>query len=333
MRVLVTGGAGFIGSHIVDRLIEGGHAVTVLDNLSTGRSENLPPGVTFLQGDVTDPRLVRGLSGARFDAVVHQAAQVSVPRSLDDPLLDAQVNLVGTMQMLEVARESRARRFVFASSAAVYGEPAIIPTTEDAPTDPRSPYAASKLAAEQYLRRSQHRSELDVVVLRYANVYGPRQTAHGEAGVVCAFIVHRLNGWPLPIHGDGQQTRDFIYVEDVVEANCRALQPGAPPGVYNVGSGQAVRVLDLAAWLGGAGSPRAHLAPRPGDVRHSALDCAAIRRAMGWQPIVSLGEGLARTWEHFAQLADEKDRAGAQRHVDPLVSATVGFAAHAAHAA
>ena len=332
MKVLVTGGACFIGSHIVDRLIERGHAVSVLDNLSTGRSENLPPGATFIQGDVTDPRLVRWLSGERFDAVVHQAAQVSVPRSLDDPLLDAQVNLVGTMQMLEVARESRARRFVFASSAAVYGEPATIPTGEDAATDPRSPYAASKLAAEQHLRRSQHGQELEVIILRYANVYGPRQTAHGEAGVVCAFITHKLNDWPLPIYGDGQQTRDFIYVEDVAEANCRALQPDAPPGVYNVGSGRAVRVLDLAAWLGGGGAPCVHLAPRPGDVRHSALDCAAIRRAMGWQPIVSLSEGLVRTLEYFAQLAGKKDRAGAYQHADPVLSATVRFAAHAAYA-
>ncbi len=332
MRVLVTGGAGFIGSHIVEQLIEGGHVVTVLDNLSTGRSENLPPGATFIQGDVTDPRLVRWLSGARFDAIVHQAAQVSVPRSLDDPLFDAQVNLVGTLQMLEVARESRARRFVFASSAAVYGEPAIIPIGEDAPADPRSPYAASKLAAEQYLQRSQRGPEFDVVVLRYANVYGPRQTAHGEAGVVCAFITHRLNGWPLPIHGDGEQTRDFVYVADVAEANCRALQPGAPPGVYNVGSGRAMRVLDLAAWLGGTGAPCVHLEPRPGDVRHSALDCTAIRRAIGWQPIVSLSEGLTRTLEYFAQLAGKKDRAGAHQHADPILSATVRFAAHAAHA-
>ncbi len=299
MRVLVTGGAGFIGSHIVDRLITRGHVVTVLDNLCAGHLENVHPDASFVRADITDLHLPRALAGRSFDAVVHLAAQVSVMRSIDDPMFDAQVNFVGTLRLLEHCRHIGVKRFVFASSAAVYGNPGAIPVTEDAPTRPLSPYALSKLAAEEYLRALARRSELKIVILRYANVYGPRQSARGEAGVVCAFIRQILTGQAVLIHGDGRQTRDFVYVGDVAEASLLALQPDAPPGVYNVGTGHSTSILELCHLLVGTAGPRQHSPSRAGDVRRSALDNNAIRSAFGWRPTVSLVDGLAHTWRYF----------------------------------
>jgi len=299
MRVLVTGGAGFVGSHIVDRLIERGHDVTVLDNLDTGRLQNVHPAASFVQGDITDPRLPQALAGHSYDAILHQAAQVSVPHSKDDPVFDARVNFVGTARMLDYARRTGVRRFAFASSAAVYGEPGAIPIAEDAPTRPLSPYAMSKLAAEEHLRSHDSSPEVTIIILRYANVYGPRQNMRGEAGVVCAFMHQVLSGQTLTIHGDGLQARDFVYVGDVAEANILALNPSAPAGIYNVGSGTLTSILDLHHLLLGADAPRQHVAARPDDIRQSALDSRAIRGALGWRPEVSLVDGLARTWRHF----------------------------------
>jgi UDP-glucose 4-epimerase len=299
MNVLVTGGAGFIGSHIVDRLIAHGHAVTVLDNLSTGQRENIHLAVDFIHFDVTHPHLEDKLAGRRFDAVVHHAAQTSVRRSLDDPRLDAQVNLVGTMHLLEYACRSGVGRFVFASSAAVYGNPPAIPVAEDAPLVPLSPYAVSKLAAEDFLRQHPCPAGLTTIILRYANVYGPRQSVRGEAGVVCAMMNRILIDKPPIVHGDGQQTRDFVYVDDVVEANLLALAADALPGMYNVGTGKATSILELYHLLAGSESQPEFAPPRPGDVRHSALDCTQARSALGWRPRVPLVEGLARTWRYF----------------------------------
>ncbi|HLF27253.1 MAG TPA: NAD-dependent epimerase/dehydratase family protein [Anaerolineae bacterium] len=299
MRVLVTGGAGFIGSHIIERLIALGYSVTALDNLSSGRTENIHPSADFIQADITEPHLPRALLARKFDVIVHQAAQVSVLRSVDDPLFDAQVNLVGTARLLEYARHSGVKRFVFASSAAVYGNLNLPPIAEDAPTNPLSPYAMSKLAAEQHLRQFSQTDEIQIVILRYANVYGPRQSAHGEAGVICAFMHQMLDGEPLLIHGDGRQTRDFVYVDDVVAANVLALKPDAPPGVYNVGTGRPTSILELHQTLIGPELSPRYAPSRPGDVLHSTLDNTAIQSALGWAPIVSLAEGLARTWRYF----------------------------------
>jgi UDP-glucose 4-epimerase len=304
MRVLVTGGAGFIGSHIVDRLIARGHSVTVLDNLSTGRREHIPLVADFIHFDVTDPFLPSKLSGLRFDAVVHHAAQASVPRSLIDPEFDAQVNLVGTMNLVSYACRSRVRRFIFASSAAVYGNPRAIPVSEDAPTNPLSPYAVSKLAAEDYLRHFSCDPGLNFVILRYANVYGPRQNIRGEASVICSMMNQMLAGKPLAIHGDGKQTRDFVYVTDVAEANLLALRTDLPPGIYNVGTGTQVSIQELHHLLVGPNNPPLHTPPRPGDVRYSALDNTAIRSELGWQPSVPFVEGLARTWRYLVSLFD-----------------------------
>lgn len=299
MRVLVTGGAGFIGSHVVDRLVAHGHSVTVLDNLSTGRRENIADGVNMILSDVTDPYLARTLARRKFDAVIHHAAQVSVPRSLADPRFDAQVNLVGTMNLLEYAIQSRVSRFILASSAAVYGNPRSVPIAEDAPTRPLSPYAMSKLAAEQYLRETARHTDLQVVILRYANVYGPRQSIHGEPGVVCAMINQIVTRMPVIIHGDGQQKRDFVYVSDVAKANLLALRKDTPCGMYNVGTGVPTTILELKRLLAGPNGKAEFVPARPGDVRDSVLDSKAIRSKMGWRPAVSLEAGLARTWRYY----------------------------------
>jgi len=276
----------------------------VLDNLATGRREHVHPAATFIQADVTDPRLARRLAGERFDAVAHQAAQVSVPRSVDEPRFDAQVNLVGTMNLMEYACSAGVKRFVFASSAAVYGSPTRLPVAENTPTHPQSPYAESKLAAEDYLRRYSGACRMRLVVLRYANVYGPRQRAHGESGVVCALMSQILAGRPAVINGDGMQTRDFVYVSDVAEANVLALRSDATAGVYNVGTAVATRILDLHALLAGPDAAWRHGPPRSGDVRHSVLDTSAIRAGLGWQPAVSLADGLAHTWRYFVSNPD-----------------------------
>lgn len=303
MNVLVTGGAGFIGSHIVDRLVADGHTVTVLDNLSTGRREHIPLVADFIQFDVTDTYLTHKLAGRRFDAVVHHAAQVSVPRSIADPEFDAQVNLVGTMNLAAYACQSGVRRFVFASSAAVYGNPRGIPVDERAPTDPLSPYAVSKLAAEEHLRQFECESNMQIVILRYANVYGPRQSTQGEPGVVCAMINQILAGQTLTIHGDGEQTRDFVYVADVAAANVLALKDATPGGVFNIGTGTSTSILELHDLLAGSDNVPQHTAPRPGDVRHSTLDSTAYRNRAGWQPGVSLREGLKWTWAYYLEYA------------------------------
>jgi len=299
MRALVTGGAGFIGSHVVERLLAHGHSVTVLDDLSTGRLENIAAGAKMIRADVTDPHLARTLARYKFDAVIHHAAQVSVSRSLADPRFDAQVNLVGTMNVLDYAIQSGVSRFIFASSVAVYGDPHRLPAAEDHPAKPLSPYAVSKLAAEQYLRETARDTDVQVVILRYANVYGPRQSIRGEPGVACAMINHILARTPVVIHGDGQQKRDFVYVSDVAKANLLALRNDTPCGVYNVGTGVSTTILELKRLLVGSAS-KAELVPaRPGDVRHSVLDIGAIQSKMRWRPTVSLAAGLSRTWRYY----------------------------------
>ena len=301
MRIMVTGGAGFIGSHIVDLLIAEGCGVVVVDNLSTGRRENVHPAATLVEMDITDPALLAIFERYPFDAVVHQAAQPSVSRSVAEPLFDGRVNILGTINLLECCRRRGVKRFVFASSAAVYGEPEQAPLPETAATRPLSPYGLAKLTAEGYLRLYHSLFGLETVTLRYANVYGPRQDAHGEAGVVSIFVDKILaNEQPL-IHGDGGQTRDFVYVADIARANvlaCQAAELAA--GVYNVGSGVSTSIARLFDLLNNGRFARVHGQPRPGDIRDSALEASAIRRALNWQATVPLTEGLARTWQYFS---------------------------------
>lgn len=300
-RAIVTGGAGFIGSHVVEALVAEGWRVAVVDDLSSGRAHNVPPEAELLQADVRAGEAYDFVLRFRPGALAHLAAQVSVARSVSDPALDASVNVLGTLRMVQAAAEAGADRVVLASSAAVYGRPRRLPIDEEHPLDPVSPYGASKLAAEVYARVLMAGSAADWVVLRYANVYGPRQDARGEAGVVAAFADRLRAGLPLIIHGDGEQSRDFVYVEDVAEATLRAMSAeGARGKTLNVGTGTACTVRELARriWEAAAGTgpvPVQLAPPRPGDIRDSMLARRRAAEALGWWPRHDLDEGLRRT--------------------------------------
>jgi UDP-glucose 4-epimerase len=302
MKVLVTGGAGFIGSHITDALLQAGHGVVVLDNLSSGKRENVPSAAELVVGDIRSPEAADLIKGGRFDAVVHQAAQIDVRRSVADPRFDAEVNLLGMLNLLEAATASGVKRFLFASSGgAAYGEQDVFPAPETHPTRPVSPYGASKAAGELYLGYYGVEKKLSFCALRYANVYGPRQDPHGEAGVVAIFTGRCLTGKPCTIFGDGGQTRDYVYVGDVARANLAALG-SSHVGAVNVGTGRETSVTDLhraIAEVTGAKLPATFEAARPGEQRRSCIDPSLAGRVLGWKPEVTLAEGLARTAAFF----------------------------------
>lgn len=302
MKTLITGGAGFIGSHLVDRLLADGHEVTVLDDFSTGHRENLAHvagDIRLVEGDLRDPAAVADAVGG-CEAVYHQAALASVPRSMKDPARVHAVNVDGTMNVLLAAREAGTRRVVFASSSSVYGDTEVLPKVETLPVSPRSPYAATKAAGEAYLVAFHAAFGLETVVLRYFNVYGPRQSARSQyAAVIPLFIDAMAAGRPPTIEGDGEQTRDFTYVEDLVDAVVRAASaPGAPGMIMNTGGGRRISILDLARAIaeatGFAGDP-VHVDPRPGDVRDSLADTTRAREILGWTPRVPLEDGITRT--------------------------------------
>jgi UDP-glucose 4-epimerase len=313
-RALVTGGAGFIGSHVAEHLLAGGWSVEVIDDLSSGKRENLPAAATFHHLDVRSADAATLLANGRFDAIVHLAAQMDVRRSVADPAFDAAVNVLGTLNLLEAVRASRLRaRFVLASTGgAIYGDHAIPPNVETVGKEPDSPYAISKLAAEHYLSYYARIHGLDTVALRFANVYGPRQDPHGEAGVVSIFCRRILENQPLTVFGDGSQTRDYVYVRDVAAAVMRALdvELAAPTGIdrraFNIGTGVATSVLGLVGALRSATRSAADLqfAPkRPGEQQASFLSIERARRDLGWAPRVALEQGLAETFAWFAERA------------------------------
>ncbi|MFZ1502424.1 MAG: NAD-dependent epimerase/dehydratase family protein, partial [Nitrospira sp.] len=245
MKVLVTGGAGFIGSHVVDRLLQEGHEVVVVDNLVTGKRKNVPKAAQFYKLDIENPKLERVFRNERPSVVFHLAAQMNVRRSVEDPMFDAQVNVLGTLNVLEQASKHGARKVIFSSSGgAIYGEQLAFPAPETHITQPLSPYGISKLCGEHYLSYYHRLSGIQIVSLRYANVYGPRQDPEGEAGVVAIFIQKMLRGEQAVVNGNGRQTRDFVFVEDVVESNLMAMGPEVE-GVYNVGTGIETSVNDL----------------------------------------------------------------------------------------
>jgi UDP-glucose 4-epimerase len=302
MHVVVTGGAGFIGSHSCRLLCESGHRVTVVDDLSHGRRDTLPQGAGFLELDVRSPELFDQMKRLHPDAVVHLAAQIDVRRSVADPLFDASVNILGTLSTLEAARRAGARRFVFASSGgAMYGEQEIFPAPETHPCRPSSPYGVSKLCGEQYVEHYRREHGLSTLCVRYANVYGPGQDPLGEAGVV-AILLHKMLGDGAPIiNGDGEQTRDFVSVEDVARMNLLAVTADAQ-GVLNVGTGAETSVNTLAAHLAraiGYRKPIQHGPAAPGEQRRSSVDVRAARERLGWEPLIRLDEGLGRTAEWF----------------------------------
>lgn len=301
--MLVTGGAGFIGSHLVDRFVARGDRVVVVDNLSSGRRENLNPSAELYEVDIRSPDLRGVIKAASPEVVFHLAAQMSVAVSAREPLLDAEINILGMLNVLEAVRAAGSgamAKVVFASTGgAIYGDPDSLPVPETHPCRPVSPYGASKLAGEVYLGTYRAVFGLDYSVVRLANVYGPRQDPHGEAGVVAIFGRAMLAGEPVRIFGDGTDERDYVYVGDVVMAFELASERGGP-AAYNIGTGEGTTVAALArqmADLIGYGKTPVHAPPRPGDLRKIRLDATKARRELGWQPRVQLASGLAETIE------------------------------------
>jgi UDP-glucose 4-epimerase len=307
MKVVATGGAGFIGSHLVDALVERGDEVIVVDDLSSGAKQHLSPDVEFHQLDIRSRQAAELIRRRRPDAIAHHAAQMSVSRSVREPLFDADTNLIGSLNLLEAAREVGAR-FVFASTGgALYGDAAVLPTPESYPAWPVSPYGVSKLAFEHYLHCYSAQHGLRYAALRYANVYGPRQNPHGEAGVIAIFCLRLLAEEEPIVNGDGNQTRDFVYVSDVVRAQIAALDSDVT-GHFNVGSARQSdvnTVFDMIAERIGTSLGKRHGPARPGDQRTSALDWTLIRDRLGWQPQVSLEEGLSETVAWFRRAQEE----------------------------
>ena len=302
MKVLVTGGAGFVGSHVCDRLARDGHELVILDDLSTGRVAQVHPAARFYQMELDSPWLDELFAIEQPDAVVHLAAQASVRRSVADPVFDARVNVLGTIALLQAAVRHEAQRFLFSSTGgAIYGEATVVPTPEDYPPSPVSPYGASKRAAELMLTTFHTMSGLSYAALRYANVYGPRQDPHGEAGVVAIFTRQLLAGNEAIVNGDGQQTRDFVYVADVAEANALALTSQAV-GAFNVGTGKETSINEIFRLLQDLTDNRQverHGPPKGGEQRRSAVDATRIARELGWRPTTALRDGLAETVAYF----------------------------------
>lgn len=306
MNILVTGGAGFIGSNLVDLLRSEGHQVLVLDDLSSGRRENLSPDVPFYEMPAGDPRVLEVLERHAVEVVCHHAAQIDVRKSVTDPVHDASINIIQGLGLLENCRRAGVRKIVYASTGgAIYGEPGPerLPATEEAPIKPISAYGVSKHTFEHYLELYRFLHGLDFTALRYANVYGPRQDPLGEAGVVAIFLSRLLAGQAPTIFGDGRQTRDYVFVEDVCRANLLALETGGGE-ILNIGTGLETSVLDLLSVLtevlGVTCEPELTVA-RPGEVFRIALDASRAHRVLGWQPRTSLHEGLARTAAFFRE--------------------------------
>jgi UDP-glucose 4-epimerase len=309
VRTLVTGGAGFIGSTLVDALLRSGAEVRVIDDLSRGRREQVADAAEFALIDVADDGLVAAMAALRPEVVFHQAAQIDVRRSVAEPVLDTRINVVGTVNVLEAAVRAGVRRVVFASSGgAVYGDTDVIPTPESHACAPTSAYGAAKLAGETYGSVFARLHGIEFVALRYANVYGPRQDPHGEAGVVAIFAERLLEGRDVVINGDGTQTRDYVYVDDVVEANIRAAETGSP-GVYNIGTARECDVSELfslIAHAAGSSAGAQHGAEKPGEQRRSCLDVSRAAELLGWRPRVALEEGISRTVAWFAERRGEQ---------------------------
>jgi len=312
--VCITGGAGFIGSHLADAFLAAGRRVLVIDDLSSGRREHVPAGAELAVLDIRSPEAAERLERGGVDVLIHHAAQMDVRRSVADPVFDADVNVLGGLNLLEAARRAGVRQVIFASTGgAIYGEQDVFPATEDHPARPVSPYGVSKLALERYLYYYHVTYGTAVTCLRYANVYGERQNAHGEAGVVAIFLDRLLAGRAPTINGSGMQTRDYLHVSDVVCANLAAAgRPGFH--IYNVGTGIETTVLDLyRALTRAAGSSLApvHGPAKPGEQQRSVIDGRLIRRELGLAPPLSLAAGLARTAAWFRAAAGQAAAPGA----------------------
>ncbi len=305
MKVLLTGGAGFIGSHVADQLLARGHEVAIVDDLSSGKKKNVPEGAMFYEQDIRDG-CAEVFEEFEPDALCHQAAQMDVRRSVREPDFDADVNVLGTIRLLQRCVERGVGRVVFASTGgAVYGEQREFPAPEDHSQYPISPYGVSKLAGERYLHFYGTQYGLSYAALRYANVYGPRQDPHGEAGVVAIFCGNLAAGRGSTINGAGEQTRDYVFVEDVARANVLALEGDAPSGAYNVGTGIETSVNELYEILretSGRDLPPTHGAAKPGEQLRSSVDPTTAARVLGWRPETDLTTGLKHTLNFFGAI-------------------------------
>ncbi len=298
-KILVTGGAGFIGSHVADLFLAKGYDVVVLDDLSTGRLSNLNPRAKFYEMDIRSPEVREVFAAERPDYVSHHAAQADVRRSVTEPLFDAEVNILGSINLLECAREFEVKHFVYISSGgAAYGEPERLPCDEEHPVNPICPYGASKHTVEHYLYMYHANFGVKYTVLRYPNVFGPRQNPEGEAGVVAIFSGKMLAGETAIVNGDGEQTRDFVYVGDCAYANYLAVTVDHPCGIYNLGWGRPTSINEIFSALAkitGYSQPIRHGPAKVGETRHIYLDAAKAARDLGWTPTLTLAEGLEKT--------------------------------------
>jgi len=312
VRILVTGGAGFIGSHLVDRLVKDGHQVVVVDNESTGLRENVTAAATYVKGDVCQFEDLEGAFAGGLDAVCHIAGQVSLIRSYTDASVDLRTNVLGTLNVLQQCVKHRVQRLLFAGSMQAYGNTTVVPTPEDTPCEPASYYGITKYAGERYVRTTALRPDLgftfNVTCFRMYNVYGPRQSVNNPyQGVLGIFLGNVLRGEPITIYGDGVQSRDFVYIDDVVEAWVGALSnPASYGGVFNLGSGRQTSINHLAhlvveAVAGRRDYPIVHEAMRPGELRSVEADTSRARKVLGWEPRVSFERGLAETAEWAAR--------------------------------
>ncbi|WP_409341793.1 NAD-dependent epimerase/dehydratase family protein [Paenibacillus sp. MBLB4367] len=301
-KVLVTGGCGFIGSHIADRLLRKGHEVAIADNLSTGSLDNVKGmDVNIYHCDLLSDAFGRAVEHFRPDCIVHQAAQASVFKSTENMALDEAVNIQGTIKVIEAAKDYGVRKIVYAASAAIYGDPDYLPIDEGHQIGPNSPYGISKYVAEMYLRLAGSMFGLDYTMLRYSNVYGPRQNVIGEGGAVAKFTQALRTGSPIIVHGDGEQSRDFVYVGDVAEANAIALTEGSRETVHiSTGVQTSInRLIEIMLLCSGRKRTVLHQEPRPGDIRHSVLSNAKAAEKLGWTPAVTLEEGVRRTLGYY----------------------------------
>jgi UDP-glucose 4-epimerase len=309
MRALVTGGAGYIGSVVASQLLDAGHEVVVLDDLSRGHQRNVPSSARFVRADVRSPEARKLLADGGFTVLNHQAAQIDVRISVDEPALDASINVVGLANLLEGAGAGGVKRVVFASSGGVvYGDPEVVPTPETAPKGPISPYGVSKLSGEYYLRALAALRGFEAVSMRYANVFGPRQDPKSEAGVVSIFVSRLLEKRPLTVFGNGLQTRDYVFVRDVARANVLAGTAAVPAGTsiddtaINIATGNQTNVLELAEMVGKVmgQKPVIEMAPaRPGELFRSSLEIGKARKVLGWQPEIGFEEGLPQLVDWF----------------------------------
>jgi UDP-glucose 4-epimerase len=305
MKIMVTGGAGFIGSHVVDTFVKNDHEVIVVDNLSTGHRYNINPAAKFYEVDIRSPEMAEIFEKEKPQVVDHHAAQMDVRRSVEDPLFDADVNVMGSIKLIELARKFNVERFIYISTGgAVYGEPEYLPCDEDHPINPICPYGASKHTVEHYLYMYQELYDMEYIVLRYPNVYGPRQDPHGEAGVVAIFSGQMLKNDPVVINGDGDQERDFVYVEDCARANLLALETNNTNTIFNLGYGVGTTINEIyenIKDITGYQLSAEHGPPKAGETRRIFLEADKASKFLGWEPSIGLKDGLGETVNYFRE--------------------------------